>query len=247
MEKLRVISHIENSRNEQKMLVAQLLDPDFIDGFDHLTDIVSRAEKAGVDLFFFGGSLVTARPKFDMVKAIKEISKIPVLLFPSSPAHIDASADAILFLSLISGRNPEYLIGTHVAAAPLLKNTNLEIIPTGYILVNCGAPTTAEYISGTAPVPHQKPEIAAATALAGQMLGMKLIYLDGGSGAEKTISTAMIAKVREWVDLPIIVGGGIRSVGDAVAIRDAGADILVIGNGAQTRPEFITELTAALC
>ncbi len=247
MEKLGVISHIENSRNAQKILVAQLLDPDFIEGFDHLTDIVSRAEKAGVDLFFFGGSLVTAQAKFDMVKVIKEISKIPVLLFPSSPAHIDGRADAILFLSLISGRNPEYLIGTHVAAAPLLKNTNLEIIPTGYILVNCGAPTTAEYISGTAPIPHQKPEIAAATALAGQMLGMKLIYLDGGSGADKTITPAMIAKVREWVDLPIIVGGGIRSVVEALAIRDAGADILVIGNGAQERPEFITELTLALC
>ena len=129
----------------------------------------------------------------------------------------------------------------------MLKNTNLEIIPTGYILVNCGAPTTAEYISGTAPVPYQKPDIAAATALAGEMLGMKLIYLDGGSGAEKSISPEMIAKVREWVNLPLIVGGGIRSVAEAVAMRDAGADILVVGNGAQERPEFITELTSALC
>lgn len=247
MEELGIISHIQKSRNERKMLIAQLVDPDFVEDFDHLTDIAVRAETAGVDLFFFGGSLVTSRAKFDIVKALKDISKIPVLLFPSSPAHIDTSADAILFLSLISGRNPEYLIGSHVAAAPILKNTNLEIIPTGYILVNCGAPTTAEYISGTLPIPYQKPDIAAATALAGQMLGMKLIYLDGGSGAERTISTAMISKVREWTDLPLIIGGGIRSVQDAIAIRNAGADVLVIGNGAQERPEFITELTEALC
>lgn len=229
------------------MLIAQLIDPDFVSDFDHLTDIARKAEAAGVDLFFFGGSLVTKSANFDLVKALKEISDIPIILFPSSPAHIDAYADGILLLSLISGRNPEYLIGAHVAAAPLLKKTKLEVLPTGYILVGCGATTTAEYISGTSPVPYQKPEIAAATALAGEMLGLKLIFLDGGSGAEKPVSSAMIEKVREAVHVPIIVGGGIRSVDEACTARNAGADVIVIGNEAQKRPEFIQELTAALC
>ncbi|NEN23973.1 geranylgeranylglyceryl/heptaprenylglyceryl phosphate synthase [Cryomorpha ignava] len=225
------------------MLIAQLIDPDYIRDFDHLSDIVNRAASAGVDLFFFGGSLITANPKFDIVKALKDISDIPVILFPSSPAHIDESADAILFLSLISGRNSEFLIGNHVAAAPILKKSSLEILPTGYILVGCGAATTAQYISNTSPVPYNKPEIAAATALAGEMLGLKLIYLDGGSGAEKPVSPEMVAKVKAWVSTPIIVGGGIKTTKDAAALRDAGADILVIGNGAEKRPEFISELS----
>ncbi len=225
------------------MLIAQLIDPDHIIDFDHLSDIARRATESGVDLFFFGGSLITERPQFNIIKALKEISNIPVILFPSSPAHIDKHADAILFLSLISGRNAEFLIGNHVAAAPLLKKSNLEIIPTGYILVGCGAPTTAQYVSNTFPVPYNKPEIAASTALAGEMLGLKLTYLDGGSGAEKSVSPEMVARVKSWTSNPLVVGGGIRNTQDAIALRDAGADILVIGNGAEERPEFISELS----
>ena len=240
---MKILSHIYQAREAGRMLIAQLIDPDYIRDFDHLSDIVNRASNAGVDFFFFGGSLITANPAFDIVKALKGISSIPVILFPSSPAHIDKNADGILFLSLISGRNSEFLIGNHVAAAPILKKSNLEILPTGYILVGCGAPTTAQYISNTNPIPYNKPEIAAATALAGEMLGLKLIYLDGGSGAEKPVSPEMVAKVKAWVSSPIIVGGGIKSTADATALRDAGADILVIGNGAEKRPEFISELS----
>lgn len=246
MKKLGVYTHIEKSRRQRKMGIAQLIDPDFVQSVDQLIDIAQRAEKAKVDFFFFGGSLVTQLASFDKVKALKKISTIPVILFPSSPAHIDPSADAILMLSLISGRNPEYLIGAHVAAAPILKSLNLEILPTGYILVNCGEPTTAEYVSGTTGVPYRKPEIAAATALAGTMLGLKLIFLDGGSGADRTVSQKMIAAVRAVIDVPLIVGGGIRSIDDARSIRDAGADLIVVGNGAQESPDFITELSAAL-
>jgi len=240
---LEILSHIYQSRKAKRMLVAQLIDPDHIFDFDHLSDIVSRAVKARIDLFFFGGSLITSNAQFDIVKALKTICDIPVVLFPSSPSHIDKSADAVLFLSLISGRNAEFLIGNHVAAAPILKNSNLEILPTGYILVGCGEPTTAQYISNTNPIPYNKPEIAASTALAGEMLGLKLMYLDGGSGADKTISPKMVSMVKAWVSVPIIVGGGIKTAKEAVALRDAGADVLVIGNAAQERPEFISELS----
>ena len=240
---MELLKHINNSRDAGRLLIAQLIDPDHIIDFDHLSDIARRATDSGVDLFFFGGSLITERPQFNIIKALKEISNIPVILFPSSPAHIDKYADAILFLSLISGRNAEFLIGNHVAAAPLLKKSNLEIIPTGYILVGCGAPTTAQYVSNTFPVPYDKPEIAASTALAGEMLGLKLTYLDGGSGAEKSVSPEMVARVKSWTNNPLVVGGGIRNTQDAIALRDAGADILVIGNGAEERPEFISELS----
>lgn len=226
----------------KRTLIAQLIDPDHIRDFDHLVDCHSRAQKSGVDLFFFGGSLVTSAPKWDPVKALKEISSIPVILFPSSPAHINMNADGVLFLSLISGRNPEYLIGSHVQAAPLLRHSGVEVLPTGYILVSCGATTTAEYMSNSSPIPHNKPEIAAATALAGEMLGMKLVYLDGGSGAEKTVSPDMVATVKSWTNLPLIVGGGIKTVEAAEALNAAGADVLVVGNGAEKRPEFISEL-----
>lgn len=243
MHNLEILSHIYQARESGRLLIAQLIDPDFIRDFDHLSDIANRAKSARIDFFFFGGSLITTHPEFDIVKALKEISDIPVVLFPSSPAHIDKSAEAILFLSLISGRNPEFLIGNHVAAAPILKKTGLQILPTGYILVSCGAPTTAQYISNTNPIPYDKPEIAAATALAGEMLGLKLTYLDGGSGADKSVSPEMVAKVKAWVSTPLIVGGGIRTTSEAAALRDAGADILVIGNGAEKRPEFISELS----
>lgn len=243
---MSVLQKIQDARNHEQTLLAQLIDPDYIKDFDQLVDIVQRAKHSSVDLFFFGGSLITNEPPFDIVKAIKEISDIPVALFPSTPHQIDKSADAILFLSLLSGRNPEYLIGHHVVAAPLIRKSNLEIIPTGYLLVSCGNPTTAEYVSNTAPIPHNKPEIAATTALAGQYLGMKSIYLDGGSGAEKPIDPEMVKMVKEWTNIPIIVGGGIKNLESASALSHAGADVLVIGNGAEERPEFLSELKAKM-
>jgi len=239
---LDIYTNIERAQKANKTLIAQLLDPDHIRNFDHLVDCNSRAEECGVDLFFFGGSLVTLPHQWDPVKALKEISSIPVILFPSSPAHININADGLLFLSLISGRNPEFLIGSHVQAAPILRNSSVEILPTGYILVSCGSTTTAEYMSNSSPIPYEKPEIAGATALAGQMLGMKMIYLDGGSGAEKTISPAMIRTVKSWINIPLIVGGGIKTLDDAEALSDAGADVLVVGNGAEKKPEFISDL-----
>lgn len=239
---MTVLSHIESKRLAKTPMIAQLVDPDDVTDFDEVTDLVRRAEDAGVDLFFAGGSLITRTSEFDLVKALKEITDIPVVIFPATPMQIHPCADAVLFLSLISGRNPEYLIGHHVTAAPLLRNSNTEVIPVGYMLVDCGSATTASYISHTAPLPHNKPEIAASTALAGEMLGMRMLYLDGGSGADRTVSPAMVRAVRSWTNVPLIVGGGIKSPEQAEALIEAGADVLVSGNGSRDNPGLIRSL-----
>jgi len=238
----KILDSIIQARSEGKKLLALLLDPDSIQNADQVMDVLRKAENASIDFIFFGGSLITKTEGFDSLKMIKEITNIPVILFPSSPAQIRKEADAILFLSLLSGRNPEYLIGHHVAAAPILKGSSLEILPTGYLLIGCGRPTTAEYVSGTQPIPYHKPGIAAATAMAGEMLGLKLIYLDGGSGADKPVSVEMISEVRKSIDLPIIVGGGIRNGEAAAKAFEAGADMIVVGNGAEENPDLIQEL-----
>jgi len=239
---LRILEKIEQARNIGQTLVAQLIDPDFIQSIDHLIDIIQSGEEGGVDFFFFGGSLIEQSHEVDFIEVIKKISKVPVVIFPSSPNQINENADGILFLSLISGRNPEFLIGNQVLAAPLLQKSKLEILPTGYMLISCGEKTTAEYISNTASIPHSKAGIAATTALAGQYLGLRLMYLDGGSGADKTISPEMVNRVKKTINIPVIVGGGIRKIEDAVKLCEAGADLLVIGNAAEKNPNFIPEL-----
>ncbi|HKK39256.1 MAG TPA: geranylgeranylglyceryl/heptaprenylglyceryl phosphate synthase [Cryomorphaceae bacterium] len=240
---VKILDSIHQAKAEGKKLLALLIDPDSMGNADQVMDVVNKAESASIDYILFGGSLITKTEKLDSLKMIKQITNIPVILFPSNPAQIRTEADAILFLSLLSGRNPEFLIGHHVTAAPLLRNTNLEILPTGYLLVGCGIPTTAEYVSGTPPIPYHKPGIAAATAMAGEMLGMRLIYLDGGSGADKAVSVEMISEVRKSVDLPLIVGGGIRSGEAGSAAFEAGADMIVVGNGVEKNPDLIQELS----
>lgn len=240
---MNILSHIENHCSHGKKLLARLIDPDDISCLDELIDLARRAEQYEVDYLFFGGSLITTHLPFNSVEVLRQTTRIPVVLFPSSPMQINPHAHAMLFLSLISGRNPEFLIGHHVVAAPAIRAASLETIPTGYMLVNCGAPTTAHYISHSLPLPYNKPEIAAATALAGEMLGLKLIYLDGGSGAEKPVSPGMVSAVRKTVGIPLIVGGGIRSAKDAINLYEAGADMLVVGNSAEENPMLIEELS----
>lgn len=226
-------------RAEGKKALAVLIDPDKMQDEKRLANLLELVNHSGADFVLVGGSLLVEDNFHACLRSVKEKSKVPVVLFPGSPSQISPEADAILFLSLISGRNPDLLIGQHVIAAPLLKKLNIEVVPTGYMLVDCGRPTTASYISHTLPIPHNKPEIAAATAIAGEMLGLKCVYMDGGSGADKPISEQMIAHVREAMDLPLIIGGGIRNEEQAKAAYDAGADMIVIGTAFEEEPELL--------
>ncbi|RCX03572.1 putative glycerol-1-phosphate prenyltransferase [Schleiferia thermophila] len=222
-------------------MMAALIDPDKNDRRS-LVRIVQNSQMADIDFFFIGGSLLIKDELDQTIALIKEHSEIPCVLFPGSVMQISSKADAILFLSLISGRNPEFLIGNHVIAAPYIRQTSLEVIPTGYMLIHCGNTTTAHYISATLPIPSDKDDIAAVTAMAGEMLGFKLIYLDAGSGASHPIRPSMIEAVRQSVEIPIIVGGGIRSALQAKQTYDAGADILVIGNALEKNASLIQQL-----
>jgi putative glycerol-1-phosphate prenyltransferase len=205
-----------------------LLDPDKCDE-PYLKHLIEQLETLPV-FWLVGGSLINEGSVFELVKRLKSIQDRPVCLFPGSAQHFTSNADAILYLSLISGRNPDYLIGQHVQSALTIKKSRLEVLPTGYVLIKCGVQqTTAEYLSGTPAIPYQKPEIAVATAIAGELLGMKMIYLDGGSGAEKPISTEMIKAVSSNLDIPLIVGGGIRTKADLENAWSAGADLCVVG------------------
>ncbi len=229
----------KNSTGQKSFAV--LLDPDNLDHSGCL-DIIRLCNLHQVDYILVGGSLITQSNQALLIKQIKQHTQIPVLLFPSHSLHIDAQADGILLLSLISGRNPEFLIGQHVIAAPLLKKSKLEVIPTGYILVDSGRQTTASYMSGTTPLPHDKPNIAASTALAGELLGMQFIYLDGGSGAQHAVSPEMIRAVRKAIDGPLMVGGGINTTQKASTALAAGADIIVVGTQIEKDQHFISEI-----
>ena len=224
---------------------AVLIDPDKVS--DESTGrLIELSAAAGVDYFFVGGSLVISNYLDECVKLIKRSCDIPVILFPGSPSQISKYADALLYLSLISGRNPELLIGQHVVSAPVVKQSGLEIMPTGYMVIDGGAPTTVSYISNAAPLPADKNEIAMCTAMAGEMLGMKLIYMDAGSGARKPISEAMIEKVAGCIDVPLIVGGGINNPENAYLNCKAGADVIVVGNAIEKDPGLIHEMAAAV-
>lgn len=227
--------------DQSKKQIAVLIDPDKTDT-GKIQRLVLAAEKASVDFFLVGGSLLLKNSLEETVAAIKKYSKKKVYLFPGNPMQITPQADGILLLSLISGRNAELLIGAHVQAAPLLKQSRLNIIPTGYMLIESGRPTTVSYISNTTPIPADKPEIAACTALAGEQLGLKTIYLEAGSGAQNPVSKEMIKAVRKMIKIPLIVGGGIRSAAQAEQAFSAGADIVVIGTAIEDDVAFLNEL-----
>lgn len=240
---MAVYQHILEAKNEQRKLFSLLIDPDEIGG-NELEKLAIRASESGVNMLFVGGSLLVNNTLFDCVQIIKANCDIPVVLFPGDNMQVVPNADAILLLSVISGRNAEMLIGKHVVAAPRLKNSGLEILPTGYMLIDSGKPTTASYMSNTLPIPHDKDDIAACTAMAGEMLGHRLIFLDGGSGAQSSVSTSMIKRVSEHVDVPLIVGGGIKNAEVAHSKFDAGADIVVVGNAIEKDPTLLDELAS---
>lgn len=215
----------------QKKSVGILIDPDYVyDAKENINHYFDSIKKFNPDILLMGGSLLTNGNLDQAIQQVKNaIPEIPVLLFPGNNLQLSNKADGLLYLSLISGRNADYLIGQHVLSSFKVKQSGIEVIPTGYILVQCGTQTTAEYISNTSAIPYSKNSIAAATALAGELLGLKSIYLDGGSGADKTISTAMIEEVKKAVDVPVIVGGGITSKEKINQIHNAGANMVVIG------------------
>jgi putative glycerol-1-phosphate prenyltransferase len=242
---MNVYQHIEESRQAGKKLFAVLVDPDKQDK-GALLQIIEKANKANADLFFVGGSLLTNDSLDSCLETLKSNSNIPVILFPGNAMQVNDKADGILFLSLISGRNAEMLIGKQVITAPILKQSKLEVIPTGYMLIDSGRPTTASYMSNTTPIPHEKNAVAACTAMAGEMLGLKCIFMDGGSGAQQPISEKMIASVRHSIDTPLIIGGGISSGEKAAANCRAGADIIVVGNAIEKDDSLIEEIANAI-
>ena len=232
----------KQQKNTGRKHLAVLLDPDNLTEASCLNLIDISADHP-VDFFFVGGSLITTDNQADIIRLLKRNTTTPVILFPSNSQHIDHQADGILFLSLISGRNPEFLIGQHIISAPTLKASRLQVYPTGYILVDSGRQTTASYMSGTTPIPYDKPAIAACTAMAGELLGLRYIYLDGGSGALKPVAPEMVSAVCEAVDIPVIVGGGINTAEKAKAALEAGADVIVIGNYIEKNPGFLAEVS----
>jgi len=224
-----------SQRNSGDPGIWVLLDPDRFRPQDW-EPLLPDLDRGPVQGFLVGGSLQTTTAYQDTLDWLAEFVNLPVVLFPGSMLQVSPKADALLLLSLISGRNPEYLIGQHVQAAVSLRNTGLTLLPTGYMLVDGGKATTAHYITQTQPIPADKPDIAAVTALAGSQLGLKVLYLDCGSGALHPVPTAMVEAVRQVVDGPLVVGGGVRTPQQALALRQAGADWVVMGSVFEENP-----------
>ena len=222
---------------------ALLIDPDKHTDIS-LVKTLSLASKAAVDFILVGGSLVSG-PIDHTVDIIKSASHLPLILFPGSLLQLSEKADGILLLALISGRNPDYLIGNHVLAAHYLKKSGLEIIPTGYILIDGTSVSSVQYISNTRPIPVEKPDIVVATAIAGEMLGHKLIYLEAGSGADRRVSEKVVAEVKKNITIPLMVGGGIRTPEDVLNLFNAGAEIVVVGSAAEEDPEILAKMAEA--
>lgn len=229
----------------RKKQFAVLIDPDKV-STDALLKTIDLANEVSVDYIFVGGSLVVNDTLVATVDVIKSLTQIPIVLFPGSNKQISREADALLLLSLISGRNAEWLISQHVEAAMQLRESQLEIIPTGYMLIDGGRETSVTYVSQTKPIPSDKTDIAVSTALAGNLLGMKVIFMDAGSGALKTIPTKMIQAVKSNISLPLIIGGGINTAEKAIKMCNAGADIIVVGNAIEKDVNLMKDISKAL-
>ena len=239
---MNVYKTINDNKIKRKKQLALLIDPDKTNNVK-LIELLKLTAKASVDFIFVGGSFLTTGNLHDCISIIKDNCSIPVIIFPGSCLQISEKADALLFLSLISGRNADLLIGNHVIAAPLLKQSGIEVIPTGYMLVESGKATTVSYMSNSFPIPHDKNDIAAFTALAGEMLGLKMIYIDAGSGAQHSVSENMIASVSAEINVPLIAGGGIKTPEQALKACKAGADMIVIGNAVEKEVNILMAIS----
>jgi phosphoglycerol geranylgeranyltransferase len=230
---------METNNFPGKKSVALLLDPDKAGG-NSLRKIIRTAVECRADYIMAGGSL-TFNSIDNLIDSVRELCSIPVVLFPGNLLQLSHKADKILLLSLISGRNSELLIGNHVIAAPYLKDVRHKLISTGYILISCGARTSVEYISQTEAIPADKPEIVVATAMAGEMLGLSMIYLEAGSGASNHIPISIISAVRENISVPLAVGGGIKNKKEVEAIFRSGADLIILGNGCEKNHDLLAD------
>jgi len=226
---MSVFQRLLGSRKKKGAALWALLDPDRAQG-DGFLDLALRCERSAVDALLVGSSLLLSSRFEEALKLIKGRVSLPVIIFPGNANQISRYADAILYLSLISGRNPDLLIGEQVKAAPLIREYGIEPISTGYMIVDSGGPTAVQFMSNTQPLPQGRPDIAKAHALAAQYLGMKMLYLEAGSGAKSSVPERIIEGVRGYVDLPLIVGGGIRTPEQAAQKVEAGADFVVVGN-----------------
>ncbi len=240
----KILGKIQALRADSRKGLAVLIDPDKAND-EHLSNLISWSNKIGVSFFFLGGSLVNSDHWDKVIGQIRRESDIPIVLFPGNISQVKKGPDAILFLSLVSGRNSELLIGQHVHAAPIIKSYGMEAISTAYILIDGGKPTAASYMSQTQPIPADKAEITGATSLASKYLGFKSIYLDAGSGAQAPIRLDHIRAASKEGKLPLIVGGGIRKAEQAEAAWESGADIVVIGNALEKESDFSNELAMA--
>ncbi|RXM47653.1 geranylgeranylglyceryl/heptaprenylglyceryl phosphate synthase [Flavobacterium sp. YO12] len=227
---------LEAKKNGQKLL-AILLDPDKI-VWENLHHLLLKINESPATHIFVGGSIVQSNVLEDLIQELKLKTNLPVVLFPGDPSQISLQADAILFLSLLSGRNPDYLIEYQVQAAPILKKTNLEVISTGYILIESGNETAVARVSKTEPLSRDNFDLALATAQAGEMLGNKLIYLEAGSGAKNPVPLEMIQLIAQNIEIPVIVGGGIVDLHSIKKAYNAGADLVVVGTAFENDSHF---------
>lgn len=232
-----IYKDILKAKSENTKLLAILLDPDKV-VLENLSILISKINQSPATHIFIGGSHVTTNILDELIVKIKQNCDLPILLFPGNPSQISDKADAILFLSLISGRNPDFLIEHQVKAAPILKKTKLEVISTGYILIESGTETAVERVSKTRPLDRNNLDLALATAQAGEMLGNKLIYLEAGSGAKQVVPLEMIALVAQNIEIPLLVGGGIVDLQGIQNAYDSGADLVIIGTAFENDNNF---------
>lgn len=236
-----ILHAFQQARLGGQKQIAVLVDPDKTSP-DLAAVLARRASEAGIQYLMVGGSLVVDGQFELCVEALRAHSDLPVILFPGDTMQVSAAANGMLLLSLISGRNAELLIGRHVIAAPALRRSGLEILPTGYMLIDGGAPTSVSYMSNTMPIPANKPDIAQCTAMAGEMLGLQVLYLDAGSGARNPVPARLIEAVRKSVRLPLMVGGGLRNPESVLSAFNAGADIVVVGTAIEQEPGILERM-----
>lgn len=242
---MKIYQDLLRAKREGKKKFAVLVDPDQM-RLKTIDRIIEESIKHQVDYLLIGGSLIVNNMLDQVLSSFKEKCDIPLILFPGNSFQLSHKADGLLFLSLISGRNAELLIGKHVITAPFLKKSPLEIMSIGYMLIDGGVSTTVSYMSNTNPIPADKSDIALCTAIAGELLGLKMIYLEAGSGAQNPVSTAMIKHVSEGINIPLIVGGGIRTAQQVKENVEAGADMIVVGNAIESNPRLIGEMAAVI-